>query len=43
MGPHERSYGYSLPYVHTWPGKPLNRGTCKYSKARAARAKAKRA
>lgn len=28
-------------YVHTWPGKPSNRGTCKHTDARRNRFKAR--
>lgn len=44
MGPFERSYSYSAPYVHTWPGqvKTAKRGA-KHNKARTAAFKAKHA
>lgn len=32
------SVPYHAPYVHSWPGKPKNRGTCKHTKARKQRA-----
>ena len=39
MNPELWSHRYNwTTYVHTWPGKPKNRGTCKHSKARKQRA-----
>ena len=34
MNPTHRSYSWYPTYAHSWPGKSVNRGTCKHSKVR---------